>query len=123
MENAQYKTGKTKLQVLAQIGITDGTYYRVVSNGMFPELDTVDKLSIYFGLTWLDFFEEPDPDPAKPNVLPPALYDTSVSAKDRARLRARAGAGQMDLVMFKVADLEEKLMAMASELRSKLDRA
>jgi transcriptional regulator with XRE-family HTH domain len=118
VKKAQSGTGMTKVEVLKQIDITDGTYYNLLANGMTPTIDTLDKLSCYFGLKWQDFFEDDEP---PTGLLPPALHDTPPPATSRrGRKPAMAGEGQMALLAQEVQELREQLSQVVRHISLKV---
>ncbi len=115
----QRKTGLTQTEVLARIGISTVSFWKYTTNGKVPDIHTLSKLALYFGVSRDTFFDDDD--------LPGGLraseksQDASyVVSRRRGRKPAMAGEGQMALLAQEVQELKEQLSQVVRHISSKL---
>ena len=120
VDEAQRKSGKTQLEVLAEIGITGVAFWRYTTQGKDPDVTSLSKIARYFGLSRDAFFEdEQEQGSGGANLrLTAALADTP--RRGRRRGRIRVGEEQLNLLSQEIKELKMQLSEVVKTLARKI---
>ncbi|WP_448519589.1 helix-turn-helix domain-containing protein [Rhodoflexus sp.] len=117
VEEAQRKSGKTQLEILAEIGITGVAFWRYTTDGKNPDVISLSKIARYFGLSRDAFFD--DSDGGNPAASPSALADVP-QKRGRRRGRIRVGEEQLNLLSQEIKELKMQLSEVVKTLSRKI---
>jgi transcriptional regulator with XRE-family HTH domain len=121
VEEAQRKSGKTQLEVLAEIGITGVAFWRYTTQGKDPDVTSLSKIARYFGLSRDAFFDDEQEQGgggAATLRLTAALADTP--RRGRRRGRIRVGEDQLNLLSQEIKELKMQLSEVVKTLARKI---
>jgi transcriptional regulator with XRE-family HTH domain len=121
VDNAQKKSGKTQLEVLAEIGITGVAFWRYTTQGTDPDVTSLSKIARYFGLSRDAFFEEEQEQGGSGGAtlrLTPSPADVPHRRKRRGRIRVVED--QLNLLSQEVKELKMQLSEVVKNIARKI---